>query len=193
MSPLSMAASSVIPSPIHTKLPFNLTFSAHFPHSHYFSSSNPVDTIFLLRPLELANQTTSATILLRPRRLSAAGLDDLDVDRGESFTDEDEDPVTDSENHSQESEDEENGENDGVGPSNDGRTIFFNGIPFSMTSAQVTELFDGVGQVENVELIWDMIMDRSRGFGYVTMATAEEANSVMRMFNGAVSSPSSFD
>ena len=39
-----------------------------------------------------------------------------------------------------------------------------------------------------LQIIYDKITDRSRGFAFVTMATAEEAAKAVQMFNGAVSS-----
>jgi RNA recognition motif-containing protein len=38
-----------------------------------------------------------------------------------------------------------------------------------------------------LQIIYDKITDRSRGFAFVTMATAEEATKAVQMFNGAVS------
>jgi RNA recognition motif-containing protein len=38
-----------------------------------------------------------------------------------------------------------------------------------------------------VQIIYDKVTDRSRGFAFVTMATAEEAATAIQMFNGAVS------
>ncbi|CAN1772488.1 33 kDa ribonucleoprotein, chloroplastic [Linum perenne] len=171
MSALSMAASSVTQSPLRTKLSSNPSSAAYSQSSsHSFPSSKPFDFILLRSPLELANQATAAS-LFRPRRQFAAGSDDFEVDSGD-------DNIT----------DEEVVSDRVVGPSNEGRTIFVNCLPLWMTAAEVTELFDGVGQVENVEVTWDPITNMSRGFGYVTMATAGEAASAMRMFNGSVSS-----
>ncbi|CAN1772486.1 33 kDa ribonucleoprotein, chloroplastic [Linum perenne] len=169
MSALSMAASSVTQSPLRTKLSSNPSSAAYSQSSsHSFPSSKPFDFILLRSPLELANQATAAS-LFRPRRQFAAGSDDFEVDSGD-------DNIT----------DEEVVSDRVVGPSNEGRTIFVNCLPLWMTAAEVTELFDGVGQVENVEVTWDPITNMSRGFGYVTMATAGEAASAMRMFNGSI-------
>ena len=37
------------------------------------------------------------------------------------------------------------------------------------------------------KVIFDRVTDRSRGFGFVTMETVEEAKEAIRMFNGSVS------
>lgn len=37
------------------------------------------------------------------------------------------------------------------------------------------------------KVIYDRVTDRSRGFGFVTMGSVEEAKKAIRMFNGAVS------
>lgn len=38
------------------------------------------------------------------------------------------------------------------------------------------------------QIIYDKVTNRSRGFAFVTMATAEEAAKAIQMFDGAVSS-----
>lgn len=37
------------------------------------------------------------------------------------------------------------------------------------------------------QVIYDRVTDRSRGFGFVTMSTVDEANQAVRMFDGSVS------
>ena len=38
-----------------------------------------------------------------------------------------------------------------------------------------------------MQIIYDKVTNRSRGFAFVTMATAEEAAKAIQMFNGTVS------
>ncbi|KAK7279338.1 hypothetical protein RJT34_24387 [Clitoria ternatea] len=62
--------------------------------------------------------------------------------------------------------------------------LFVGNIPFSVDSAQLAELFGSAGNVEVVEVIYDKTTGRSRGFGFVTMSSAEEAEAAAQQFNG---------
>nr|XP_023899022.1 RNA-binding protein CP29B, chloroplastic-like [Quercus suber] len=57
-------------------------------------------------------------------------------------------------------------------------------LPFSVDSAQLTDLFEGAGNVEMVEVIYDKTTGRSRGFGFVTMSSVEEVEAAAQQFNG---------
>ncbi|GAU48474.1 hypothetical protein TSUD_405670 [Trifolium subterraneum] len=62
--------------------------------------------------------------------------------------------------------------------------LFVGNLPFSFDSAQLAEIFDNSGNVEMVEVIYDKTTGRSRGFGFVTMSTAEEAEAAAQQLNG---------
>ncbi|KAJ3700030.1 hypothetical protein LUZ61_003735 [Rhynchospora tenuis] len=62
--------------------------------------------------------------------------------------------------------------------------LFVGNLPFSVDSSQLANVFGEAGDVEMVEVIYDKITGRSRGFGFVTMSTAEEAASAVEQFNG---------
>ncbi|XP_014510849.1 30 kDa ribonucleoprotein, chloroplastic-like [Vigna radiata var. radiata] len=62
--------------------------------------------------------------------------------------------------------------------------LFVGNLPFSVDSAQLAELFESVGIVEVVEVIYDKTTGRSRGFGFVTMSTVEEVEAAVQQFNG---------
>ncbi|PRQ30563.1 putative nucleotide-binding alpha-beta plait domain-containing protein [Rosa chinensis] len=53
-------------------------------------------------------------------------------------------------------------------------------------SLSLTELFEGAGNVEMVEVIYDKMTGRRRGFGFVTMSSAQEVEAAARQFNGYV-------
>uniref|UniRef100_J3MIN7 RRM domain-containing protein n=2 Tax=Oryza brachyantha TaxID=4533 RepID=J3MIN7_ORYBR len=55
-----------------------------------------------------------------------------------------------------------------------------------MTSGELSQAFSEAGRVDNVQIIYDKVTDRSRGFAFVTMATAEEATKAIQMFDGAL-------
>ncbi|KAL2323205.1 hypothetical protein Fmac_027584 [Flemingia macrophylla] len=62
--------------------------------------------------------------------------------------------------------------------------LFVGNLPFSVDSAQLAELFEGAGNVEVVEVIYDKTTGRSRGFGFVTMSSVEEVEAAAQQFNG---------
>ncbi|KQK20866.1 RNA-binding protein CP33, chloroplastic [Brachypodium distachyon] len=64
--------------------------------------------------------------------------------------------------------------------------IYVGNLPYTFTAAELTSVFSEAGSVDDVQIIYDKITDRSRGFAFVTMATAEEAAKAVQMFNGAL-------
>lgn len=62
--------------------------------------------------------------------------------------------------------------------------LFVGNLPFSVDSAQLADLFSSAGVVEMVEVVYDRMSGRSRGFGFVTMSTTEEVEAAERQFNG---------
>lgn len=67
----------------------------------------------------------------------------------------------------------------------DAARLYVGNLPFSMTSAQLAEVFGQAGTVEIVEVVYDRVTDRSRGFAFITMGSFEEANEAIRMFDGS--------
>lgn len=43
--------------------------------------------------------------------------------------------------------------------------------------------------VGSLQVVYDRVTDRSRGFAFVTMGSVEEAQEAIRMFDGSVSTP----
>ncbi|KAG2540462.1 hypothetical protein PVAP13_9NG556600 [Panicum virgatum] len=64
--------------------------------------------------------------------------------------------------------------------------IFVGNLPFSVDSAQLAGLFEQAGSVEMVEVIYDKLTGRSRGFGFVTMSSVQEVEAAVEQFNGYV-------
>ncbi|KAK1308745.1 hypothetical protein QJS10_CPA09g02069 [Acorus calamus] len=62
--------------------------------------------------------------------------------------------------------------------------LFVGNLPFSVDSAALAGLFERAGNVEMVEVIYDKMTGRSRGFGFVTMSSVEEARAAEQQFNG---------
>jgi RNA recognition motif-containing protein len=62
--------------------------------------------------------------------------------------------------------------------------LFIGGLAFSTSTDRLREVFAGAGGVESAAVVTDRDTGRSRGFGFVEMATAEEADAAVKKFNG---------
>lgn len=62
--------------------------------------------------------------------------------------------------------------------------IYVGGLPYATTDAQLQDLFSQHGQVESARVITDKFTGRSRGFGFVEMASSEEAQKAIQALNG---------
>ena len=65
-----------------------------------------------------------------------------------------------------------------------GSKLYVGGLPYSTTEQQLQELFSQYGSVTSAKVITDRFTGQSRGFGFVEMASAEEAQSAITMFHG---------
>lgn len=66
-----------------------------------------------------------------------------------------------------------------------GQRLYVGNLPFSADENEIRELFSQNGRtVEEVKLITDRDTGRPRGFGFVEMASGEEADSAIRELNG---------
>lgn len=62
--------------------------------------------------------------------------------------------------------------------------LYVGNLSFRTTSEDLREAFSSAGMVESATVIEDRDTGRSRGFGFVEMATAEEAAAAIEQFNG---------
>jgi len=62
--------------------------------------------------------------------------------------------------------------------------LFVGNLPYSMDNNKLGELFSQSGTVSSAKVISDKYSGRSRGFGFVEMASADEAKKAIEMFNG---------
>lgn len=63
--------------------------------------------------------------------------------------------------------------------------LFVGNLPYSATEEELREAFAQAGTVTSVKIIMDRESGRSKGFGFVEMATDPEANTAMEKLNGA--------
>jgi len=64
------------------------------------------------------------------------------------------------------------------------KKLYVGGLSYSTTEDALKELFGGAGTVEKATVIMDRMSGRSKGFGFVEMATEDEAQKAIEMFNG---------
>ncbi|MER3430853.1 MAG: RNA-binding protein [Blastocatellia bacterium] len=62
--------------------------------------------------------------------------------------------------------------------------LYVGNLSFRVTSEDLQEHFSTAGTVESANVVFDRETGRSRGFGFVEMATQDEANNAIAQFNG---------
>jgi len=63
--------------------------------------------------------------------------------------------------------------------------LFVGSLPFATTSDQLREMFAKAGQVVEANVVTDKMTGRSRGFGFVEMASDEDAKKAITQLNGS--------
>ena len=66
-----------------------------------------------------------------------------------------------------------------------GKKIYVGNLPFTSTSETLSEMFASYGQVESSKIVMDRESGRSKGFGFVEMSVAEEADSAIAKLHGS--------
>ena len=62
--------------------------------------------------------------------------------------------------------------------------LYVGNLSFDTTEDRIQQTFAAVGEVTDVKLMLDRDTGRSRGFAFVTMATADEAQKALSQLNG---------
>ena len=65
-----------------------------------------------------------------------------------------------------------------------GTKLYVGNLSFRTTSDELRDLFSQAGEVESASVIEDRETGRSRGFGFVEMATSEGGAAAITQFNG---------
>ena len=63
--------------------------------------------------------------------------------------------------------------------------LYVGNLAYTVANADLEELFSQVGQVQSATVVMDKFSGQSKGFGFVEMATAEEASKAIQQFNDA--------
>lgn len=64
-----------------------------------------------------------------------------------------------------------------------GRKLYVGNLPYQTGETELTELFSRAGTVESARIMRDMATGRARGFGFVEMATDDEAQKAITELN----------
>ena len=65
-----------------------------------------------------------------------------------------------------------------------GKKVYVGNLSFDTTSKDLETLFSQVGTCESATVVTDRETGRSRGFGFVEMSSASEAQKAIAEFNG---------
>lgn len=61
--------------------------------------------------------------------------------------------------------------------------LYVGNLPYSVTNADLEQLFAQAGQVQSATVIMDKFSGQSKGFGFVEMANSDEASKAIAQFN----------
>ena len=61
--------------------------------------------------------------------------------------------------------------------------LYVGNLPYNASEQDLLDLFGQVGEVVSAQVVSDRETGRSRGFGFVKMASAEEAQNAIEQFN----------
>lgn len=65
-----------------------------------------------------------------------------------------------------------------------GKKLYVGNLPFSTTDEALHQMFSDCGSVESAKVITDRDTGRSKGFGFVEMASDDEASNAISSLNG---------
>ncbi len=63
--------------------------------------------------------------------------------------------------------------------------LYVGNLSFRVTSEDLQDHFSTAGEVQSANVVMDRETNRSRGFGFVEMASEDDANNAIAQFNGA--------
>ncbi|XP_022766941.1 33 kDa ribonucleoprotein, chloroplastic-like [Durio zibethinus] len=179
---LSMAATAAVAS---SSLCKNNKLSTLFSSSLQSLPSKP--TPKPLKPFNLKTQSPNSlplTLHLFLPRLPcfSASVDSFEVAEDDQSTGEEYPETQDLEEQPLQEEGEEEKVSE---PGGEEGRLYVGNLPYSMTSSELSEIFSEAGRVANVEIVYDRVTNRSRGFGFVTMGSVDDAKEAIRLFDGS--------
>lgn len=76
--------------------------------------------------------------------------------------------------------------NERIEEANMEKKIYVGNLPFKAKEEDIRDLFSKSGEVESVKIITDINTGAPRGFGFVEMATKEDAQKAIQALNGSM-------
>jgi len=73
---------------------------------------------------------------------------------------------------------------EGTGENLMGRRLYVGNLAWTVNDQDLQEVFSEAGNVDSAQVIIDRATNRSRGFGFVEMATDEAAEAAIKKLNG---------
>ena len=147
------AATTTASSSLCNNLSFPHSPNPTHTHTHFPSKPKPLQPLNL--KTHLYNFPPLPLISLPHFHRAVASFDDLEIEK-ESQSTEQQDPEAEFSENQEEEEEEEEGEEEGeqqkVFGSNEERRLYVGNLPYSMTSAQLAEIFEQAGHVVSVEV-----------------------------------------
>ncbi|KAL8529896.1 hypothetical protein ACS0TY_007094 [Phlomoides rotata] len=129
----------------------------------------------LLRVSVVASQEENNPVILEEKEEGEGGLlGDLNWEASVKDGSEDE---------GEESDVAAEGEGDGYVEAPEGTKVYVGNLPYDVDGENLAMLFSKAGIVDMAQVIVDRATEQSRGFGFVTMSTVEEAEKAVEMFN----------
>uniref|UniRef100_A0A0E0M4M2 RRM domain-containing protein n=1 Tax=Oryza punctata TaxID=4537 RepID=A0A0E0M4M2_ORYPU len=180
---MSLRSLAFLPKPSPSSAPFLLLLSPSTPRLHHLRSTRrlPLAPLAASDSFESASSSAAALDFAEPGAAEESDVPE-ESDQEEGYPPEvEEEAVEASAEVAEEAEDvEEVGEY--VEPPEEAK-VYVGNLPYDIDSERLAQLFDQAGVVEVSEVIYNRETDRSRGFGFVTMSTVEEAEKAVEMFH----------
>ena len=64
------------------------------------------------------------------------------------------------------------------------KKLYVGNLPYGAAEDDLREVFEKIGEVQSVKIVTDPATGRSRGFGFVEMASNEDADRAIATLNG---------
>ncbi|MED6106183.1 hypothetical protein PIB30_002635 [Stylosanthes scabra] len=152
----------------------NRIYNPTFTHTSISLTTNFPHRPISYKPLTFNPKPQSFNLFPLPLHPSSAAFDGF-----EASQEQEQEPEETSEAPQQQQEEQR------VSDSSDSGRLYVGNLPYSITSTELSELFGEAGTVVSVEIVYDRVTDRSRGFAFVTMGSVGDAQEAIRMFDGS--------
>jgi RNA recognition motif-containing protein len=64
------------------------------------------------------------------------------------------------------------------------KNLYVGNLPYSVTSEELHDLFDAVGELKSAHVVTDRESGRSKGFGFVLFVAEEDGDTALEKYDG---------